>query len=1111
MYTLFSQSEKSHPHNSAFILSNEQRLSYSQASQIVDNWVSFFQHHQIKKGDKVAVFTKQEDLYPFLHLALDKLNATIVPLDTDTPIDVINHLDFIQKLLIDEETSAKTILQNKILLPILEGVKPPFSSPEEEMTPITRDDSIPNYIVASSGTSSRKKWIPILTPGLTEWGRIEKETLLLNETDKILCTRSPGYDARISEYVRTFAAAATLVLMPQAFRKNLLEIVSTCERERITCLILIASQLNTPNLESLITTFKKAGLKHLMVTGDACSLALKKLCEKYDIKLWNCYGPTEATFGMSILCVNHLEVKDEMGQEIVPIGKPNSPHVHYHLIDDCLYIDSPFLSPGYLNDAEKTLQNFPIVTINGREARLFNTENQFSVNGNLLIFKGRIDANAHCKISGEKIDPFAIQQTIEQYNDFVGKRVCHAFVVIKKWRDELKPVAYMVVHETFSVSAFQTYLLARFRKAEIPICISLSALPLLQTSEKIDKQSLITREDKECELLFHQTQENPDDALWYRLNRIITRVLTLKEIPPDLDLIFLGADSGKIFEIYTKIKEEICNSLSYADLMNLPKTSLEEIYRAIKENFKTRSHKAIIKNLTQIDNDNPNYFFLPPLLGEGPNTYSGISYVFHLFRERKINIYALSHPGLYDFACLPQSMEEAVDCYVHSILDIQPEGKFNLLGFSYGTNLAYYVAQKLIDLGFHVAQIELVDGMPPFLYQHLLPADFSIILMELADFVIDILNKNYYQENLNPISLLLQESSIEPLSKLPIFEQINTVFDLMLAQTQHAQARPLLELARRHLIYAQQSPPPHRLNIQTYLYFSDRTQTYLSIINKIPNIEQMTVSKIFYFWDLYFSHIQYGSFRKAKLNHLDLIKKEGRSFSNLARFWQTPYVRDVRGFLPFYTLSEENSQEIRVTIYGALDKKHGLNLPLPNIQINNYQTQFLCDHIRYLVRDTDTCYSAIYVWSFTAPKAASGEFDRFFSEKNIRAQHALGLDENPKETSLVCTITLKVLWNRSPLVALSFYTKTLSTTHLDELISNYQLHLKDINHELFLVKDYIVLAHPSTSYAMAEASKLINAFVLALSPHSVLRTKHENSDNQFSKDTLSAKTPGLVG
>ena len=62
------------------------------------------------------------------------------------------------------------------------------------------------------------------------------------------------------------------------------------------------------------------------------------MCEAAELTLWNCYGPTESTFGLSILPVNHVVIHDEHGEEVVPIGPQEGEGVHYHIIEGKLYI-----------------------------------------------------------------------------------------------------------------------------------------------------------------------------------------------------------------------------------------------------------------------------------------------------------------------------------------------------------------------------------------------------------------------------------------------------------------------------------------------------------------------------------------------------------------------------------------------------------------------------------------------------------------------------------------------------------------------------------------------------------------------------------------------------
>jgi thioesterase domain-containing protein/acyl-CoA synthetase (AMP-forming)/AMP-acid ligase II len=1111
MYSLFLRNVIDHPHNIGFVLSDKTTLTWQEASERVDSWSFYLLGKGVKRGDRVALLTQEEDLYVFLHLAVDQLNATFMALDSATPSEHLKHLPNVRLLLTDLVASESfdsfedrlLALKHNQLFALDDGTPSCSKFPD-----IIRYPSIPNYLVSSSGTTASgsklgRKWIPILSAGLLYWAEIEKFLLQLQAPYRVLCTRSPAYDARISEYVRAFAAGGTLVLLPAERRRDLQAILEECERHQITCLILIASQLAIPDLDAVIERLARAGLKHLMVTGDACSLLLKQLCEKHAIQLWNCYGPTEATFGMSILCVNGLDVRDENNQPIVPIGLPNSDSVRFHLIDECLYIESPFLSPepGYIDEVELSAKNFPTLIINGKETRVFNTENRFSMSadGQFLIFKGRINADAHCKVAGVKVDPDAIEQCLEQYNQTLGRKVLHACVVIKTWNDVLKPVAYVVEQEPFSKSDFMHWLKQRLLPEEIPVLVTIPEFPILIPSDKIDRQALINREKVDSELFFNQVDPNiaSADDLMQRLHLLWERVLGVKPNNNQQEFVFAGGDSFLLTVLCKAIQQEIMPSFNFRKMIQLPAINLHHIHKALIEGGENRPVMALIKQLTTIRPELINYFFLPPLLGEGYFTYKNLVVMFAKLHQ--CNVYGLS----VDLALLPKSLRESAQRFVQAILSVQSQGPFHLLGFSFGATLAREVAEVLLEQGHTIGTIQIIDGLPPLVYQMLSRKAHATMLEELANFVIKTLNGKYYGEKLKSVRL-------NGMDAFDSCQQINKVFDHLQQRICNPQSRPVLALARQHLLFAQTAPFPRRLPVWVKLYFSNKDLPYLKIVSEIAELQRWPVQKIMHFWNAYFDDLVYAYGRDAETGHIELLQATREARLALYNYWNMAhdplrnFPRHVRDFNPFYALEENpDRRTLHCKILGVTQEQaRQISIP-EEWQSQKRAKRPLFEYMIPYAHETDIRCSRRYGITFNSPVEQAANIHGFFQKlqwKRAKPDYSLltkrtttaalpgepWMKWNERQAEQTICITLIILWNYHPLADLSFSCRTNPAELMPILVNRFDLHPMRLSNPVkgifLLQKSYVDRKNPSTLFAMSVADELMNQLILLLEP-----------------------------
>lgn len=933
MYELFEAIVKTSPQNIAFILSNKEKLSYAEAANVVELWTRFLLSYGVKQGDLVAILTREEDMYVFFHLALDRLNATILPLDTDTPSGELTQLQNVEKFFIDEVLISVEIYHDSITIPIkTNGIYPPdnvvlFS---DSLPIIVRNPDIDNYVIASSGVTDRKKWIPIASNGLPYWAELIKESLKLSYPYKVLRTRSPAYDAAIFECICALAGGGTLVFISQSNRLNLHSIVEHCEQENITVLIMIASQLSMPNQKEIMQRMVNSGLKHLLVTGDECPLGLKKLVETMEppLKLWNCYGPTEATFGMSMLCVNGLPLFEKNGKQIVPIGMPNKDLVKAHIIADRLYIQSPFLSRGYKNDPVRTAENFPEILVDGNLLRAFDTKDKFKKQNGYLIYKGRINEKAHINIAGVKIEAVDIRRDLETYNRQFELPVIQIYVVIKKWRNKLKPVAYLVIHNAdFDKQRFRDFVNKTLRKSRIPIFIKLDKFPRLLVSQKIDEQSLINRNDLPQEYLFQReyglTTEteaaSSSSNSGHAVDLLWCEILELDRADPKQEFLLCGGDSFQLNHLFFKIKETINPDYRFETLLRLPSITLENVRRSIESPQIINYSIALIKPLVTIEPDKINYFFLPPLLGEGYFTYRQFAAIFQ--RSYNVNIFGLSDPAMLDPRFLAKSLDEAAERYIQAIKTIQPKGPYYLLGFSYGGTLAYYVAKQLLATGEQIHSVHLVDCFPAYLYQTLPFVIHARLVQKALSFIRTVLQTPFYNEQITKITY---SQSYQDLNHE---QQIRVGFDTLESKLTKSHSKALIAVARNHLLLAIDSAKQPKLPIQAFLYFSKQEQCLLQAIDHVPNISKHSMTYQYSYWNKWFESIVLGTHNRADIKHIELLTAQpGEHNKSADIFFQSHRARPYNAWcpsadiVPFY-LKETNQKGDSLINFFAIDAK----------------------------------------------------------------------------------------------------------------------------------------------------------------------------------------------
>ena len=902
IYDIFQTQSTLTPTSPAIVTSQLQSFTYAEAQEKINQWANYFIKQGIGANDRVAVLLDNEDNHPFIFLALDRINATYVPFDRDIP-----------KLQLEQDIQTlglKAFVTD-------EGACKQFDIDASlELTPsdddISKEATVePNvlynkngfektsYIVSSSGSSGRKKWIPILGAGLSYWAKTLPELFTDPPIQHMLATRSPAYDARIFEYVCAFSQGGAIHLLDQYQRKDFPSILNACETAPIDGLICIASQFGHAQIEKVIPRLKNAGVKHLLVTGDACTVPLKNACEQYELNLWNCYGPTEATFGLSHLKVNGLPLLGE--NHTVPIGLPFGDDIHIHIIDGILWIESPYLTPGYLNAEDN--QNAFTYTKDKVPHRLFRTGDAFSMDGPYLRFKGRTGFE---KIDGVKVSTLDIKQRFHDYLALHSDESFDIEVVMKPHLGTTKPVAYLANITNLNQTTLLTYLNTTLSKEAFPVLIQLETLPHMSSSQKVDQQALIAREDLPREFLLNGSESQSSSPMAEAIEKLWGELFNLEHIDPFLEFIYLGGDSIKAVALADKIRETLDPTFDYISLLRLPSVTINSIAHYLTDKKILCTQQALIKPLNRPNGSKKNLFFLPTILGEGHFSYRHLAD--NMPQRLDHQFYGLSDPGIVDINASPKNMADAVELYISAIKSIQPEGPYELFGFSFGATLAYEVARVLQERGEKIAELYLVDGLPPYVYQHLSNADFTTMLEAWVNLTV----KNLYQETIPPISYT-------DLSSLSKQEQVERVFSSIETHCVHQASKNLLHVAQQHLKMILNFPLPSKKleTIYPVLYRCD------SKINQLDSTQTSRFDRQYQFWNRYFStlgkcdELFYGE-------HLDMLKPSDPQrfgWDNPSMFWTFagfPAVKpkeDAEKERPFYRITENEEHTAQLMVF----------------------------------------------------------------------------------------------------------------------------------------------------------------------------------------------------
>lgn len=873
-YSIFQQYVNKTPDNLALTTYIGEQFSYSELDHHVSNWAAYFYNQGLRPGNKVSVITKHEEYWPVIMLALHKLHAIYAPQSAHSPIQQIKNLlsqSPSDMLVIDEDLQTQLNLEHNNIHLINTDLLIQVQASHATMDHLTEhfEPSRPAYEIASSGSTGVPKLMQITHAALLRWLPHATEQLHLSAAECFAATIDPGYDASIAQAFFSWLQGGRLHIVGNNRRRDIQEILYDCSMYQVKTLLLITTILNRTDLEPIIIQIKASGVEKILVTGEACSIALKHLCEKHELELYNCYGPTEACFGCFHYLVNGLP--DDNG--FVPIGFPNKQHHEYLIIDERLWIISKSLISGYINNPEATEKNFKRFTLtDGRKVTAFDTGNGVEIVKGQLYCRGRVsnDNDVHIKSSGVKVYPSAVETIINDYRTASGKIGIIGYVCVSEWDGKPKLIAHVQKDKDLDLLHFKHYLHEHLKSEEWPIMVIHKEPFTLLVSGKIDRKALINKPIRSDEFLFceesseqvHNSDNDLLDTTIQKLKAIWCNLLNLQSVNINTEFNLYGGTSNTLPILVKRINDKLDREIRLLDIIRLPKITIASIAQML-DKPKTEDKAPVIITPMKEGFLAPTYFLLPPIAGNSKSVYPEL--VTTLLENFPVNVMAATLSALYNGK--PMTSYSAIaTAYADAIQRNQPQGPYHLIGFSFGCTLAYMIAEKLQNRGQTIADIHLIDGLPPTHYQQLSAKHYYDYLKGMIDYFISILQAKHHIAIYNPMS----DASYAALAPRT---QVDKAFKDLLAQIVEPTAKRLLLIIMAHMkLILNANHRPNKVLQKAEVYFSQELRN--GLLTTASQIERSG-------WSEYFLMVNFCG-DVIPTSHIGLLERQATE-----SFWQT--------------------------------------------------------------------------------------------------------------------------------------------------------------------------------------------------------------------------------
>lgn len=413
---------------------NEEYFSYDTLLKRVTAIFNGLQDAKVSKETSIGIITIDAlDTYAAIY-AIWFYGCNYVPLNPKLPeVRNQNILKQASISLIVSATGAKdTGFAEGISAVILDTQS--LTDIARELTIYERADSSLLYILFTSGSTGYPKGVPIsyfnIKSFLRGYFSIGFE---LGEDDRFLQMFDLTFDVSIASYLVPGLVGACIYTVPPKGVKYL-SVLKTIRDYEITVAAIVPSILNY--IQPYFKEILLSRLKVCILTAEASNYLTVNQWQDCipNASLYNFYGPTEATIWCTFYKSQKSENEENAYNGMLGIGKPFSTVETVILDPDDsavngdekgeLCISSDQLTPGYLNDPEKTGKAFFLR--NGK--RFYRTGDlcRTGKDGN-IIYCGRLDHQV--KVQGFRIELSEI--------DIVAGSVFQSNIVSVSYKDRL--------------------------------------------------------------------------------------------------------------------------------------------------------------------------------------------------------------------------------------------------------------------------------------------------------------------------------------------------------------------------------------------------------------------------------------------------------------------------------------------------------------------------------------------------------------------------------------------------------------------------------------------------------------------------------------------------
>nr|WP_131193009.1 non-ribosomal peptide synthetase [Pseudomonas daroniae] len=701
VHRAFERQAQEHPDACALVFGRE-TLTYS----ALDRLANQVAHRLIRQGarpeTRIGIVARRSIETIVGLLGILKTGGVYVPLDPEYPVQRLKYMvqsSGIAFLL--AQGQCEHVVGASGVVPLALDLAGLIGEPEHAPEVQVHEDNLA-YVLYTSGSTGRPKGVAMphgVITRLVEW-----QALHMPGTWRTLLFASPCFDVSFQEIMSGLSSGATLIQTLETERRDFARLIALVSIQNVERIYLPFAVLQLFAEQALSSGTRLPALRQIITAGEQLKFtgALAHWASvETQCRIINQYGPTE-----SHVVSNYILAADDE-HELPSIGAPASSACLYVLDNNLqlapagasgeLYIGSSVLARGYLNRPDLTAERFIADPFAPHGGRLYRSGDRarWRPDG-LLEYQGRLDDQY--KIRGYRVEVAEVEAQL-----LALPGIKEAAVVVRQGVSGPGLLAFVtrLGDSPLDAGALKRQLSEVLPDYMVPFMITaVDALPL-SVNGKVDKKALHASGG-----LPEREYQAPTGFLETALAQIWGEALGMERVGREDNFFEMGGHSILALQVVMRAGATgLFNPpLAVQDLMRLPTIA------ALCGPLQAPSDSDMLLPLNKVLADSSPLF----CIHSGWGTSLG-----YLPLAKSLNglktVYSICCKALSDPAARHPSLEAMADDYWALIRRVQPQGPYNILGWSLGGAVAVMMAARAERDGQHLSFLGLVDTYIPVL------------------------------------------------------------------------------------------------------------------------------------------------------------------------------------------------------------------------------------------------------------------------------------------------------------------------------------------------------------------------------------------------------------